>query len=336
MRAILCREYGVPEQLTLEDVSQPTNQDHEVLVAVKGAGLNFADLIFLKGAYQGQVKAPFIPGIEVFGEVVSCGKGGAQFKVGDLVIGQVPAGGYAEYVAMDVRTTIRLTVDMPAAEAAGFYVNYGTAYSALVQRAHAARGEHVLILGASGGVGLAALQIAKAIGLRVIADCRGDRKQQLALQQGADLVVDHRAPDFREMVQSFTAGRGCDIVLDMIGDEATKAALKVMAFCGRLVVIGFASGRPYALPANHLLVKNVNVIGHWWGDYSQRDRTQLEAAFEQLFILYKTGQVRTVIEGILPLERVSEGLRRYAERNVLSKLVAIPDLPADHALQFSS
>ena len=332
----MCREYGAPELLTMENVSPPANQDHEILVAVKGAGLNFADLIFLNGTYQGQIKAPFIPGIEVFGEVVSPSKAAAQFKVSDLVIGQVPAGGYAEYVAMDVRTTIRLSVDMPAAEAAGFYVNYGTAYSALVQRAHARRDEYALILGASGGVGLAALQIAKALGLRVIADCRGERKQQLALQQGADLVVDHRSPDFREVVQDFTAGRGCDVVLDMIGDEATKAALKVMAFCGRLVIIGFASGRPYTLPANHLLVKNVNVIGHWWGDYSQRDRAKLEAAFEELFKLYSAGQIRTVIEGVLPLERVSEGLRRYAERNVLSKLVAIPDLPCDHPLQFGS
>lgn len=336
MRAVLCREYGDPDQLTLEYVDTPVHGDQQILVAVKGAGLNFADLVFLKGAYQGQVKAPFIPGIEIFGEVVACGSHATQFKEGDLVIGQVPAGGYAEYVAMDVRTTVRLTVDMPAAEAAGFYVNYGTAYSALVQRAHAKRGEHVLILGAAGGVGLAAVQIARALGLRVIADCRGDRKQQLARLQGADLVVDHRGPDFREAVQNFTAGRGCDIVLDMIGDEATKAALKVMAFCGRLVVIGFASGRPYALPSNHLLVKNVNVIGHWWGDYSQRGRSQLETAFEQLFSLYETGAIRTVIEGVLPLERVSDGLRRYADRNVLSKLVAIPDLPADQGFQFAS
>lgn len=326
MRAILCREYGAPEQLTLEDLPIPEVGEHEILVSVKGAGLNFADLVFLKGAYQGQPKAPFIPGIEVFGEVAVCGKAVAGFHVGDLVLGQVPAGGYAEYVAMNPQTTVHLTVDMPTAEAAGFYVNYGTAYSALVQRGNAKSGECALILGASGGVGIAAVQIAKALGLRVIADCRGEAKQALARQQGADLVIDHQSDDFRDTVQTFTNGRGCDVILDMIGDSATKAALKVVGFCGRLIIIGFAGGRPYTFPANHVLVKNASVIGHWWGDYSTRDRAQLVAAFEQLFSLYRRKLVKTVFSDILSLEQIPEGLQRYADRNVLSKLVALPHL----------
>lgn len=330
MRAIVCRQYGEPELLELADVPVPQIGDHELLVAIKGAGLNLADLVFLKGSYQGQAKAPFIPGIEVFGEVTAVGARVAGFQPGDRVIGQVPAGGYAEYVAMNPRTTIRVTIDIPTAEAAGLYANYGTAYSALVQRANARAGETVLILGAAGGVGLAAVQIAKALGLRVIADCRGAAKQTLARDQGADLITDYQAADFRDQVLQFTDGRGCDIVLDMIGDQASKAALRVVAFCGRFVVIGFASGQPHAFPGNHLLVKNASVIGHWWGDYGTRDRVQLDAAFEHLFAMYGAGQIRPLVSDVLSLEQVPTGLRRYADRKVLSKLVALPSLSPDH------
>lgn len=329
MRAIVCREYGAPEQLTLEDLPIPDVSSHEMLIAVRGAGLNFADLVFLKGTYQGQPKVPFIPGIEVFGEVAACGKDVIGFRAGDLVFGQVPAGGYAEYVVMNPRTTVQLTTNMPAAEAAGFYVNYGTAYSALVQRGNARSGECALILGASGGVGIAAIQIAKALGLTVIADCRGEAKQKLAREQGADLVVNHQSDDFRDAVQTFTNGKGCDVILDMIGNGATKAALKVVGFCGRLIIIGFAGGPPYLFPANHVLVKNASVIGHWWGDYSTRDRAQLDEAFEQLFALYERKLLKAVISDVLPLEQIPTGLRQYADRKVLSKIVALPGLRPD-------
>lgn len=326
MRAIVCRQHGEPELLELANVPVPQIGDREFLVAVKGAGLNFADLVFLKGSYQGQAKVPFIPGIEVFGMVTAVGSKVTGFQSGDNVMGQVPAGGYAEYVAMDPRTTIRVTIDIPTAEAAGFYANYGTAYSALVQRANARAGETVLILGAAGGVGLAAMQVAKALGLRVIADCRGAAKQALVRDQGADLITDHQADDFRDQVLQFTDGQGCDIVLDMIGHEASKAALRVVAFCGRFVVIGFAAGKPYAFPGNHMLVKNASVIGHWWGDYGMRDREQLDAAFEHLFAMYSAGRIRTLVSDVLSLEQVPSGLRRYADRKVLSKLVALPSL----------
>lgn len=326
MRAIVCRQYGEPELLELAEVPVPQFGDQELLVSVEAAGLNFADLVFLKGSYQGQAEAPFIPGIEVFGLVTSVGSQVSGFRPGDRVIGQVPAGGYAEYVAMNANTTIRMTIDVPAAEAAAFYANYGTAYSALVQRANARAGETVLVLGAAGGVGLAAVQIAKALGLRVIADCRGAAKQALVREQGAHLVADYQAGDFRDKILQFTDGRGCDIVLDMIGHQASKAALRVVGFCGRFVVIGFAAGEPYAFPGNHLLVKNASVVGHWWGDYSVRDRKQLDAAFEHLFAMYSAGQISPLVTEVLSLEQVPAGLRRYADRKVLSKLVALPSL----------
>ena len=308
----------------MEQVETPTPGHQELLVAVKGCGLNFADLIFLKGTYQGQPAVPFVPGIEVFGEVVAHGAGAKGFSVGDLVFGQVPSGGFAEFAVMDTVTTVRVTVGMPADEAAGFYVNYGTAYSALVQRGNARPGDIVLVLGASGGVGLAAVQIGKALGLKVIADCRGRAKQDLVLRQGADIAVDYTSEDFPAAVREFTDGRGCDLVLDMLGGDATKAALKVIAWCGRLVVIGFASGALNKLPANHLLVKNCSVIGHWWGEYGKRDRIQLDSAFEKFVFPLSEGVDKNGCERHPHAEQVPEGLRRYADRNVLSKLVAIP------------
>ena len=291
---------------------------------MKAAGLNFADLVFLAGRYQSQPALPFVPGLEATGEIVACGEGVTGFAVGDRVIGQLPCGGFAEYAAMPAATAVRLNVQMPDAEAAAFYVNYGTAYSALVQRAGARTGERVLILGAAGGVGLAALQIAKALGMVVIADCRGEGKRALARGQGADAVVDHSASDFAEAIGVATGGHGCDVVLDMIGGEATAQALRTIAWCGRLVLIGFAGGRPHAIPANHLLVKNCVAIGHWWGDYSARDRGSLDAAFEALFDLYREGRIAAFVSTVLTLDQVPDGLRRYADRDVLSKIVALP------------
>ncbi len=324
MRALLSRTYGGPEVLTVATIDTPRPGSGHLLVRVDGAGMNFADLLVLKGEYQDRVEPPFVPGAEVVGEVCDSGEGVEGFRAGDRVIGQVRSGGYAEYVVMDPRQSVRLTVEMPAPQAAAFFINYGTAYSALIQRAAAKPGDCVLVLGAAGGVGLAALQIGKALGMTVIADCRGREKQELARAHGADAVVDYTAPDFRDQVRAFTGGRGCDIALDMIGGEATRAALRCMAWCGRIVIIGFAGGSPYSLPSNHLLVKNVSVIGHWWGDYHWRDRHQLDAAFAELFRLYEAQRIRPLVSGVLTLEQVAEGLRRYAARSVLGKLVVLP------------
>lgn len=323
MRALVCHTYGGPETLSLESVPAPEAKDEDLLVWVYGAGLNFADQLCLSGKYQDRLVPPFILGAEVFGEVCALGNAVEGFSIGDRIMGQVLSGGYAEVAIMDPRKSVRLTVDMPVADAAAFFINYGTAYSALIQRAHAEAGESVLILGAAGGVGLAALQIAKALGMKVIADCRGDAKQDLVRANGADLVVDHTSLDFRDRLRTFTGGAGCDIVIDMIGGDATRAALKCITWCGRTVIIGFASGTPHLIASNYLLVKNCTVIGHWWGDYHWRDRFQLDAAFDHLFRLYTQKLIRPVVSDVLSLDQVPDGLRRYADRTVLGKLVAI-------------
>ncbi len=324
MHALVCHAYGGPDTLSLERIAVPKPGPDELLVRILGAGMNFADLVVLAGHYQDRVEPPFVPGAEVYGEVCEVGDAVANFAIGDRVMGQVRSGGYAEFARMDPRQTVRLPFDMPETHAAGFFINYGTAYSALVQRARGQAGESVLVFGAAGGVGLAALQIAKALGMRVIADCRGAAKQELVREHGADLIVDHSAPGYRDQIRSFTKGVGCDIIIDVIGGAATRAALHCIGWCGRIVLIGFAGGSPHEIPANHVLVKNCSVIGHWWGDYHWRDRQQLDAAFQHLFHLYKAGRLRPHVSDALPLERVAEGLRRYAARKVLGKLIVIP------------
>lgn len=324
MRALLCPAYGGPEVLSVARVDVPTPAKGQLLVRVEAAGLNFADLVLLKGEYQDQPEPPFVPGAEVCGEICAMPDPVEGFSIGDRVMGQVRAGAYAEYAVMDPRQSVRLSVDMPGTEAGAFFINYGTGYSALVQRASAIAGNSVLILGAAGGVGLATLQIAKALGMTVVADCRGSEKQALARVHGADLVIDHTSPDFRDEVRAITGGAGCDVAIDMIGGEATRAALRCIGWCGRIVIIGFAGGAPHLIPANHLLVKNCSVIGHWWGDYHWRDRTQLDAAFDHLFRLYEKRLIRPVVSEVLALDRIPEGLRRYAARTVLGKLVAMP------------
>lgn len=323
MKALLCPEYGGIEKLRLVDMAEPTPSETDVLIEVHGAGMNYADLLALEGKYQASPVPPFVPGAEVFGRVIEAGRAVTRCKAGDMVMGQVISGAYAERAVVDPAQMVRVPCPMPAADGAAFFINYGTAYSALFQRGNARKGETLLVLGAGGGVGLAGVQIAHATGLRVIAACRGEAKQKLARDSGADVVLDHSAPGFVDAVKQATDGRGCDLVLDMIGGNASASALKCIAWCGRIIIIGFAGGPPFAFPANHLLVKNCAVIGHWWGDYHVRDEGQLDAAFDTLFALYEQGHLRPVVEECLPLDGVIGGLGRYAAGTVLGKLVML-------------
>lgn len=327
MTAVVCERFGGPEVLAVRDWPVPHDAEGSLLVRVTGAGLNFADLLFLRGEYQTKVAPPFVPGAEVYGVIESVGQGVQGFAVGDRVMGQVLSGGFAQVASLEARQAVKLAVPMPDAHAAAFFINYGTAYTAMVQRARAREGETLLVLGASGGVGLAAVQIGRALGLRVIADVRGPAKRELLTRHGTDLLVDSNDAAMRDQVMDFTGGRGCDVVLDMVGGEASRMGLRCIAWCGRLVVIGFAGGKPHAFPANHLLVKNAEVIGHWWGDFHWRDRRSLDLAFEALFRLYAQGLLEPHVQEAVPLHDVPKALRRFEQRSVMGKLVALTALP---------
>lgn len=323
MKALLCPSRQGIDALCIAEQPEPAIDHGGVLVEVHAAGLNFADSLAIDGTYQESPTPPFIPGAEVYGRVLAVAPDVTRCALGDMVMGQVASGGYAERVAMDPRQLVRVTTPMPAAEGGAFFIAYGTAYSALFQRGKSRAGEVVLVLGAGGGVGLAAVQIAHACGLRVIAACRGVEKQALARAAGADDVIDHSAPDFVDRVRAAAGPGGCDVVLDMIGGPASAAALKCIGWCGRIVVIGFAGGPPLAFPANHLLVKNCAVIGHWWGDYHRRDAAQLDAAFDHLFSLYAKGQLRPQVDDILSMAQVPAGIRRHVDGSVRGKLVMV-------------
>ena len=322
MLALACREFGGPEGLKVSSWPMPTLVAGHLLIGVVGAGLNFADILFLKGQYQTKVEPPFILGAEVFGLVLGVGDGVVGFSVGDRVMGQLTSGGYAQYASLDIRQAVKVTVPMTDDDACAFFINYGTAYTALVQRGRARLGETLLVLGASGGMGLAAVQIGRALGMRVIADVRGETKKQVLRSQGVDLLVDTTVAEMRDQVMSFTQGRGCDVVIDMVGGEASRQGLRCIAWCGRLVVIGFAGGAPYAFPANHVLVKNAEVIGHWWGDFHWRDRRLLDEAFDTLFKLYAKGLLKPYVQQAFTLQEIPEALRRFEERTVMGKLIA--------------
>lgn len=323
MTAVVCERFGGPEVLSVRDWPLPPDAAGCLRVRVTGAGLNFADLLFLRGEYQTKVAPPFVLGAEVYGVIESVGNGVQGFAVGDRVMGQVLSGGFAQVASLDARQAVKLTVPMPNAHATAFFINYGTAYTAMVQRARARAGETLLVLGASGGVGLAAVQIGRALGMRVIADARGPAKRELLTRHGAELLVDCTDAGMRDQVMSLTGGHGCDVVLDMVGGEASRMGLRCIAWCGRLVVIGFAGGEPHAFPANHLLVKNAEVIGHWWGDFHWRDRERLDQAFKVLFDLYANGHLEPHVQEAVLLEDVPQALRRFEERSVMGKLIAL-------------
>lgn len=331
MKAVICERFGGPENLSVREISVPNEEPGHVLVRVLGAGMNFADLLVLRGQYQIKVEPPFVPGAEIYGVIESLGHGVRDFAVGDHVMGQVISGGYAQFALLDIRQAVKLTTPMLDADAAAFFINYGTAYTAMVQRARARAGETLLVLGASGGVGLAAVQIGRAMGMRVIADVRGPAKKELLTRQGAELLIEHADVAARDQVLDFTGGRGCDIVLDMIGADASRLGLRCLAWCGRFVVVGFAGGSPHAFPGNHLLVKNAEIIGHWWGDFHWRDRVQLDQAFHALFSLYAQGRLRPHVQDIFQLEDVATALRHFERRSVLGKLIVLPNtLSSDH------
>lgn len=322
MKALVCKHFGGPQELQLCDFPRPTLVRGYLLVRVIGAGLNFADLLVMRGQYQTKVEPPFIPGVEVHGVVEAVGPDVVGFQVGARVMGQVASGAYAQYVNLDPRQAVKVPPTMTDDHATAFFINYGTAYSALVQRGRARSGGTLLVLGASGGVGLASVQIGRALGMRVIADVRGHEKRQLLEKHGADLLVDFTDAGMRDQVMTYTNGLGCDVIVDMVGGEASRQGLRCIGWCGRLIVIGFAGGVSHAFPANHLLVKNAEVIGHWWGDFHWRSRALLDEAFDALWAMYAKGLVIPQIQEALALEDVPAGLRRFEQRSILGKLIA--------------
>lgn len=328
MRAVIVHEHGPFLQQRVENVAEPRPGPGEVLIEARAIGVNYPDLLVIEGKYQFLPPRPFSPGKEVAGIVVATGANVTRVKEGDRVMALPEYGAYSERLVVPENICYAMPDPISFADGAALALAYQTAHFALLERGAYRRGETILVTGASGGVGLACVQIAKALGATVIAGVTSAEKGDLVRRHGADHVIDLSAPDLREslraQVHAAAGRRGVDIVLDSVGGDAFDGALRALAWCGRLVVIGFASTRIPAARANYLLLKNVSVLGLQWTDYRGRDPEWVRRVQQQIYALYTEGKLKPLVSETFPLERFAEALARFGARRVVGKMVLIP------------
>jgi NADPH:quinone reductase len=322
MRAMLCRTLGDIANLEVGEMPTPVLGAGEVRIGVKAAGVNFPDILMCEGKYQVKPALPFVPGLEVAGIVKECGAGVTHVKPGDHVIAFARlAGGYAEEIVLPgpIVTPIPAAMDFPTA--AAFLVAYGTAHFALEYRGNLKKGETLLVLGATGGVGLAAIEIGKMMGARVIAAAGGPEKLAVAREHGADEVIDYRTENLRERVLAMTDGKGVDVVFDPVGGQAFEQSMRCLGWEGRLLVIGFASGDIPKAAANYILVKNISIIGVVFGEHSFRYPDDSRARLGRLLAAWEKGQLKPRIWRKFPLAELQSALREIQGRRVIGKIV---------------
>src|SRR5215211_6144978 len=319
MRAWQVHELGDPQEaLKLEEVEDPEPGPGEVVVEVEAAALNFFDILLCRGEYQERPELPFTPGAEVAGRICEVG-------VGQRVIAApFPSGGYAERVTVSASSIFPIPDTMPFESAAAMHTTYQTAHFAFHRRANLQEGEVVLVHAGAGGVGSAAIQIARAAGARVFATAGGAEKVETCRRLGAEVAIDYREDNFIEAVKEATAGSGADVIFDPVGGDVFDASRRCVAFEGRIVVIGFAGGRIAEAPTNHLLVKNYSVVGLHWGLYRTMMPHLLRETHEELVRLYEAGKIDPLIQEVVPFEEVPEALDLLGSRGTRGKLVTRP------------
>tara|TARA_B100001939_G_scaffold47238_2_gene36697 strand:+ start:2960 stop:3940 length:981 start_codon:yes stop_codon:yes gene_type:complete len=320
MKALLCTELGDPELLNVSEVDIPNLGDDEVLVKVEAAGVNFPDALLVQGKYQIVIDPPFIPGNEICGVVESAGSN-VSIPSGTKVIGLPPIGGFAEYVSINKNLIIPVNSDFDVLSGASLPINYGTSYYALKRRAKAVSGETVLILGASGGIGTASIQLSKIMGLNTICAVGSEEKEAYVRNLGADEVIRYDKEDLKESAKSLTNGNGVDIVIDPVGGDATEQALRATAFNGRLLVIGFANGQIPKISLNLTLVKGVSIVGVWWGRWTNTSPKETAEDFEELVGFVNSNQLEIEPKNIYTLEEASKALSNFLQRKNVGKTV---------------
>lgn len=326
MKAIVCKEFGPIESLSYEEVDEPQPGKGEVRVKVKATGVNFPDGLLVQGLYQVKPERPFIPGVEFCGEVEALGEGVKHLKIGQRLICTNRAyGGFAEKAIVNARLVMPVTDDVSDVDAANIMCAHGTAHHALKQRARLKAGEVLVVLGAAGGTGIAAVQIGKAMGARVIAVCSSDDKLAMAKANGADELINYQETDLKAEIKRLTDGKGADVVYDPVGGDAFDACTRSMARNGRLLVIGFASGRIPHLPVNLALVKEYSVMGVFWGSFVTHEPMVFLQNMQELFAWYKDGKVHLETDEVFPLSRTSDALAKVMNRQVKGKVVVVPD-----------
>lgn len=325
MKALVCEQYGSVEDLVYRDMPDPAPGPGEVLVAVKAIGVNFPDGLLVEGKYQARPECPFAPGSEVSGDVIALGKGVDQFAVGDRVLSLTTSfGAYAEKIALPAGVVHKIPESMSYETGAALLAATGTAHHGLRQRGQLRAGETLLVLGAAGGTGIAAVQIGKAIGARVIAACSTEEKLAFARSQGADEGINYTTQDLKQAIKDLTNNQGVDVVYDPVGGDAFDACSRAMAWNGRLLVVGFASGRIPELPVNLTLVKGYSVLGVFWGSFTIKQPEEHAANMRELFQWLEAGKVVPVIDAEFSLQDGIEAIKKVTGRNVMGKVIIKP------------
>ena len=324
MKAIVCKQHGPPETLVVDEVPEPAAGPGQVVIDVRACGVNFPDVLIIENKYQFKPPLPFSPGGEVSGVVRECGEGVTGLRPGDRVLGSCGIGGFSECVAVAESNAIPIPDSMDFDSAAAFLMTYGTSHYALADRGALAAGETLLVLGAAGGVGLAAVELGKAMGARVIAAASSPEKLDVCREHGADEGIDYATEDFRKRVKELTEGRGVDVCYDPVGGDYAEPALRSMAWGGRFLVIGFAAGDIPRVPLNLALLKSCSIVGVFWGAFVGREPEQNARYIAELMSLYERGQLHPHISARYPFENVAEALRDLSERRVRGKVVLVP------------
>lgn len=325
MKAVVCRQYGPPDSLVVEDLPSPVAGRGQVVVSVKACGVNFPDALIIQGKYQSRPEMPFIPGSEVAGVVREVGEGVYGIKPGDRVIAFIGLGGYAEELLADATRIVQIPAEMDFITASAFAVTYGTSYHALKDRANIRPGESLLVLGASGGVGLTAIQIGKLMGARVIAAASSTDKLALCKEHGADELIDYSNEDLRTRIKELTGGNGVDVVYDPVGGPYAEPVFRSMAWRGRYLVVGFAAGEIPKISLNLPLLKGAEIMGVFWGAFSRLQRELSDANLQQLVNWFVQGKLKSHICATYPLTRAADALNDVLQRRVKGKVVLLTD-----------
>lgn len=324
MKALVCVEHGPPEKLVIENLPSPEPGRGEVRIAMKAAGVNFPDVLIIQNLYQFKPPLPFSPGGEAAGIIDAVGEGVTRFKVGDKVIAMIGHGAFREQFLVDEGRVIPIVGDMPFDVAAGFTMTYGTSHHALKQRARLQPGETLLVLGAAGGVGLAAVELGKLMGARVIAAASSDEKLALCRDYGADELINYTTEDLKERVKELTRGRGVDVIYDPVGDKYAEPAFRSIAWNGRYLVVGFAAGEIPKLPLNLPLIKGASIVGVFWGAFTAHEPKLHQENMQELIGWFAQGKLKPHVSARIPLDRGAEAIRLLMDRKAKGKVILIP------------
>jgi len=319
MKAVLCKEWGPPDALVVEDIPSPKPGKGQLLVSVKASGVNFPDVLLIQNKYQFKPELPFSPGSEIAGVVKQVGEGVHGFMPGDRVMAHIRSGGYAEEAVVDEALLAPVPAGLDFTVAASFGLVYATAYHALKDRAAIRSGETLLVLGAAGGVGLAAVELGKLLGARVIACASSDEKLETCKRFGAEVAINYEREDLREALKNL--GRAVDIALDPVGGKYSEPAVRAMAWKGRYLVVGFASGEIPKIPLNLTLLKGCSIVGVFWGEFVRRERDLNAANLKELTAWLRAKKIKPLVSASYPLERAADALNDMMNRKVQGKVV---------------